>query len=163
MKMKQLEYLIKIAECGSISKAAQELYISQPSLTKAISSLEEEFHVQLLLRKPRGVELTIEGKSFLHYARSVVTAANALESNFSGQGGADRSRLFIAPASCPAAFAAASAVSASIRSMTASAWVRSICPFKNARRVNSPGPACRNPAANRASSPAVSAAGDPWH
>ena len=69
MKMKQLEYLIKIAECGSISKAAQELYISQPSLTKAISSLEEEFHVQLLLRKPRGVELTIEGKSFLHYAR----------------------------------------------------------------------------------------------
>ena len=67
MKMKQLEYLIKIAECGSISKAAQELYISQPSLTKAISGLEEEFHVQLLLRKPRGVELTIEGKSFLHY------------------------------------------------------------------------------------------------
>lgn len=96
MKMKQLEYLIKIAECGSISKAAQELYISQPSLTKAISGLEEEFHVQLLLRKPRGVELTIEGKSFLHYARSVVTAANALESNFSGQGGAGRSRLFIA-------------------------------------------------------------------
>ena len=87
MKMKQLEYLIKIAECGSISKAAQELYISQPSLTKAISSLEEEFHVQLLLRKPRGVELTIEGKSFLHYARSVVTAASAL---------AGRSRLFIA-------------------------------------------------------------------
>ena len=83
MKMKQLEYLIKIAECGSISKAAQELYISQPSLTKAISGLEEEFHVQLLLRKPRGVELTIEGKSFLHYARSVVTAASALESNFS--------------------------------------------------------------------------------
>lgn len=96
MKMKQLEYLIKIAECGSISKAAQELYISQPSLTKAISSLEEEFHVQLLLRKPRGVELTIEGKSFLHYARSVVTAASALEINFSGQGGAGRSRLFIA-------------------------------------------------------------------
>ena len=43
MKMKQLEYLIKIAECGSISKAAQELYISQPSLTKAISSLEDEW------------------------------------------------------------------------------------------------------------------------
>ena len=39
MKMKQLEYLIKIAECGSISKAAQELYISQPSLTKAISAV----------------------------------------------------------------------------------------------------------------------------
>ena len=39
MKMKQLEYLIKIAECGSISKAAQELYISQPSLTKAISAI----------------------------------------------------------------------------------------------------------------------------
>lgn len=96
MKMKQLEYLIKIAECGSISKAAQELYVSQPSLTKAISNLEEEYHVQLLLRKPRGVELTIEGKSFLHYARSVVTAARALENSFFGHGGADRSRLFVA-------------------------------------------------------------------
>ena len=96
VKIKQLEYLIKIAECGSISKAAQELYISQPSLTKAIGSLEEEFDVQLLLRKPRGVELTIEGKSFLHYARSVVTAASALQSNFSGHGGAGRSQLFIA-------------------------------------------------------------------
>ena len=55
MNMKQLEYFIKIAECGSISRAAQELYVSQPSLTKAIGGLEEEFHVQLLLRKPRGV------------------------------------------------------------------------------------------------------------
>lgn len=96
MKIKQLEYLLKITECGSISKAAEELYISQPSLTKAISSLEEEFNVQLLLRKPRGVELTIEGKSFLHYARSVLTAANALESNFSGRSGPGRSRLFVA-------------------------------------------------------------------
>ena len=96
VKMKQLEYFIKIAECGSISKAAQALYISQPSLTKAIIGLEEDFNVQLFLRKPRGVELTVEGKSFLHYARSVVTAANALETNFSGRSTPGQSRLFIA-------------------------------------------------------------------
>lgn len=80
---------VKIADGGSISKAAQELYISQPSLTKAISSLEEEFHVQLLLRKPRGVELTIEGKSFLHYAQARRHGGQQRsESNFSGSGGA---------------------------------------------------------------------------
>lgn len=37
MRLVQLEYFIKIAECGSITKAAQELYVSQPSLTKAIA------------------------------------------------------------------------------------------------------------------------------
>ena len=39
MRLVQLEYFIKIAECGSITKAAQELYVIQPSLTKAIASL----------------------------------------------------------------------------------------------------------------------------
>ena len=50
VKLKQLEYLLKIVECGSITKAARELYISQPSLTKSIVSLEEEYRIQILIR-----------------------------------------------------------------------------------------------------------------
>ena len=96
MKLKQLEYLLKIVECGSITKAARELYISQPSLTKSIVSLEEEYNIQILLRKPRGVELTSDGKNFVYYARSVLAAANALEQNFTNLQGVPRSRLFLA-------------------------------------------------------------------
>lgn len=97
MKMKQLEYLIKIAECGSISKAAQELYISQPSLTKAISSLEEEFHVQLLLRKParRGAD-RLRARAFCTTRAASSRRPARSRATFPGQGGADRSRLFIA-------------------------------------------------------------------
>lgn len=96
MQLKQLEYLVKIAECGSITQASEQLYVSQPSLTKSIMNLEQEYGVQLLVRKPRGIELTADGRSFVHYARRVLTAANALESNFSGAQEAARSRLFLA-------------------------------------------------------------------
>lgn len=96
MKLKQLEYLLKVVECGSITQAARELYISQPSLTKAIVSLEEEYHIQILIRKPRGVELTADGKSFVYYARSVLAACNALNQNFTDLRGTPRSRLFLA-------------------------------------------------------------------
>ncbi len=96
MKLKQLEYLLKVVECGSITQAARDLYISQPSLTKSIVSLEEEYKIQILLRKPRGVELTNDGKQFVYYARSILTAANALEKNFTDPQGIPRSRLFLA-------------------------------------------------------------------
>ena len=69
MKIKQLEYLLEVVECGSISKAAQQLFVSQPSLTKSIMGLEEEYGIQILIRKPRGIELTEEGKRFIHYAQ----------------------------------------------------------------------------------------------
>ena len=95
MQVKQLEYLVKIVECGSITQAAQELYISQPSLTKSVRQLEQEYGTQLLIRKSRGVELTGEGKNFVHYARGVLTATQALERNFIRRQGSPRSRLFL--------------------------------------------------------------------
>ena len=96
MKMKQLEYLLKVVECGSISTAAQQLFISQPSLSKSIMALEDEYRIQILVRKARGVELTADGKSFVHYARGILTAAHALESNFSSNHGSECSRMFVA-------------------------------------------------------------------
>lgn len=99
MQLKQLEYLVKIVECGSISKAAQILYVSQPSLTKAVMNLEQEYGIQILVRKARGVELTSDGKSFVHYARGILTAADELEATFSHQkylSDTKKSRLFVA-------------------------------------------------------------------
>ena len=96
MQIKQLEYLVKIVENGSISKAAEQLYITQPNLTKAVSSLEKEYGIRLFNRRARGVELTAEGKEFMRYARKVIAAADALDSNFTSQKKEARAELFLA-------------------------------------------------------------------
>ena len=66
------------------------------------------------------------------------------------------------PSSWHTAFFAASAVSASMRSATDSAWIRSMRPLRKARCVNSPPLAWRHPAANSAARPAFSTTGEPW-
>lgn len=96
MQLKQLEYLAKIVECGSISQAAQQLYLSQPSLTKAISQLEKEYGIQILVRKARGIELTKEGIDFLYYAKGILVAAEAMDRAFFRPDEKKKSRLFIA-------------------------------------------------------------------
>ena len=96
MQIKQLEYLIKIVENGSISKAAEQLYITQPNLTKAVSSLEKEYGIRIFNRKARGVELTAEGKEFMRYARKVIAAAEALDGNFISGKKERRAELFLA-------------------------------------------------------------------
>ncbi len=97
MQLQQLEYIIKIAECGSITKAAEQLFISQPSLTKSISHLEKEYGIQIFMRKPRGIELTDDGKDFVHYAKGVLTASNVLRKRFAplSEEGGHESRLFV--------------------------------------------------------------------
>lgn len=82
MRLYQLEYFIKIVECGSLTRAAQELYLSQPSLTKAVSGLESEYNLKLFSRSAKGIRLTPKGRDFLDYARSVVESCHALENTF---------------------------------------------------------------------------------
>lgn len=82
MRLYQLEYFIKIAECGSFTRAAQELYLSQPSLTKAVSGLESEYDLKLFSRTAKGIRLTPRGRDFLEFAKSVVESCHALENTF---------------------------------------------------------------------------------
>lgn len=71
MTLTQLHYIITVVETGSLNKAAQELYISQPSLTSAIKELEKELGITLFYRSSRGVALTNDGAEFLLYARQI--------------------------------------------------------------------------------------------
>ena len=71
MTLQQLHYVIAIAETGSFGKAAEKLFVSQPSLTNAVRELEKEFSVILFNRTARGVTLTPDGMRFLPYARQV--------------------------------------------------------------------------------------------
>lgn len=82
MRIKQLEYLVKVAESSSITQAASELYISQPSLSHAIKELEEEMNVILLNRSQKGVALTTQGEEFLAYARQILEQINLLNRRF---------------------------------------------------------------------------------
>lgn len=71
MTLQQLNYIITISEIGSINRAADKLYVSQPSLTSAIKELEKELGIVIFNRTGRGVTLTAEGADFLPYARQV--------------------------------------------------------------------------------------------
>lgn len=73
MNFRDVEYIVKIAECGSINKAARELYVAQPSLSKCIKKVEEEYDIQLFYRNPgSSVSLTVAGQAFLDMAGPVL-------------------------------------------------------------------------------------------
>ena len=92
MDLRQLQYFLKVAACRSITAAAAELNITQPSLTKSIRLLEEELGVPLFERLPRGVALTDFGRRLHHYAQAVrVDIQDALSELQALRGGQDGS------------------------------------------------------------------------
>ena len=73
MNFRDVEYIVKIAECGSINKAARELYVAQPSLSKCIKKVEDEYDIQLFYRNPgSSISLTVAGQAFLDMAKPVL-------------------------------------------------------------------------------------------
>ena len=86
MTLQQLHYIIVISETGSFNKAADRLYVSQPSLTSAVKELEKEIGVRIFNRSGKGVTLTAEGLNFLPYARQVYSQYQNLLDAYSKQG-----------------------------------------------------------------------------
>ena len=71
MTLQQIKYVIGIAETGSFNKAAEKLFVSQPSLTATIHDLEDELGIEIFNRTGRGVTLTNNGTEFLTSARQL--------------------------------------------------------------------------------------------
>ncbi len=84
MTLQQLKYVIEVARSRSISKAAQNLFISQPSLSNALKELENELGIVMFIRTNKGITMTPEGVEFLGYARQVVEQADLLENRYAG-------------------------------------------------------------------------------
>lgn len=82
MTLQQLKYVVTVAEKGTISEAAKELFISQPSLTYAIKELEQEMQITIFNRTNRGIIISGAGDEFLGYARQVLEQANMLEEKY---------------------------------------------------------------------------------
>lgn len=76
MNIQQLQIVIAVAEYGSISKAAEKFFISQPNASSNIKALEAELGFSLFWRTRQGVRLTEEGQKFVDHARIIVHHAN---------------------------------------------------------------------------------------
>ena len=88
MTLQQLRYVTMVAEVGTITEAANRLYISQPSLTNAIRELEKEMNLVIFQRTNKGIRPSVEGETFLGYARQVLEQAAVLEDRYKkGEGG----------------------------------------------------------------------------
>ncbi|MBQ0039527.1 MAG: LysR family transcriptional regulator [Treponema sp.] len=94
MTLQQLRYIIGVSETGSINKAAETLYVSQPSLTAAIKDVENEFSITIFNRSSRGISLTTEGKEFLQYARQVYAQYENLVDRFGDENKNRRKKHF---------------------------------------------------------------------
>ena len=82
MTLQQLHYTITISECGSMNKAAEILYIAQPSLTSSVKELERELGITIFHRSGKGVTLTADGAEFLTYARQVFQQYEVLQERY---------------------------------------------------------------------------------
>ena len=94
MTIQQLNYVITISEKGSLNKAADVLYVTQPSLTSAVRELEKELGITLFNRGGKGVTLTNDGAEFIQYARQVVNQYDRLLEKY-GKGGNLRKKFGI--------------------------------------------------------------------
>lgn len=83
--LQQLRYFVEVAAEGSISAAADLLYVSQPTMSAAMKDLERRVGHTLFTRSARGVTLTEDGTEFLGYARQVVEQAELLEQRYLGR------------------------------------------------------------------------------
>lgn len=82
MTLQQLKYVLVISETGSMNKAAEQLYVSQPSLTSSVQELEKEIGIKIFNRSGRGVSLTNDGAEFIQYARHVVGQFDVLSEKY---------------------------------------------------------------------------------
>ncbi len=79
MNILHVKYAVEVAKSKSISQAAENLYTTQPNLSRAIRELEENLGITIFKRNSKGMTLTPEGEEFLHYAKSIVTQLDELE------------------------------------------------------------------------------------
>ncbi len=90
MTLQQIHYILTIAECRSMNKAAEKLFIAQPTLTSAVKDVESEIGIPIFLRTHRGVSVTIEGTEFLAYVRALYQQYEEIRMRYSDDSGIRR-------------------------------------------------------------------------
>ena len=104
MNLKQLEAFVQVAEGGSFSKAARELYLTQPTISAHISSLEKELNVRLFVRNTKEVSLSDNGKDLYKYAKQMVDLQGKIEEHFGMRKDSGKHCITIAASTIPAQY-----------------------------------------------------------
>mgnify|MGYP001298546177 FL=1 len=86
MNTQHLQYIIEIERTRSISQAAENLFIGQPNLSRAIKELEASLGVKIFERSAKGMGLTSDGETFIRYAKTILRQVDEVESIFNGSG-----------------------------------------------------------------------------
>ena len=94
MTLMQLHYIITISETGSLNKAAELLYVSQPSLTNAVKELERELGITIFNRSGKGVTLTNDGTEFLLHAKQIYGQYESVMEKY-GKGGSYKKKFAV--------------------------------------------------------------------
>lgn len=85
MNFQQIKYAVEVARMGSINRAAEELYIAQPNLSRYIRELESDLGIEIFRRTYKGMALTPEGEKFIRYARQILNQIDNLEKLYKGE------------------------------------------------------------------------------
>lgn len=101
MELRHLRYFAAVAEALSFTKAASQLRVAQPSLSRQVQDLEDEIGVALLKRSRRGVMLTIEGKLFLVHVRDLLERTNEAVEKVRSAARGEHGNLHVGYASAP--------------------------------------------------------------
>lgn len=72
MNLLHLKYAVETAKAGSINKAAENLYIGQPNLSRAIKELEKSLGITIFVSSAKGMTVTPDGEEFLRYAQKIL-------------------------------------------------------------------------------------------
>lgn len=86
MNMLHVKYAMEIAKAGSLNKAAENLYMGQPNLSRALKELEASLGIAIFDRSPKGMVLTSEGAEFLKSAERVIKEIEAIEAKYGSAG-----------------------------------------------------------------------------
>lgn len=86
MNMLYLKYAVEVARAGSINKAAEELYVAQPNLSRAIKELEKELGITIFERNSRGMTLTPDGMTLIGNGKTILRHIDELEGMFRNDG-----------------------------------------------------------------------------
>lgn len=97
MNLSYLKYALEVERTRSISQAAENLFMGQPNLSRALRELEESIGIKIFKRSSKGVAPTEKGIEFLQYARVIVSKINDMETHFSGSGDSVQSFSVSAP------------------------------------------------------------------